>query len=155
MEINNIPEIKSFFSYIFKVLDIESILCYGSYATGLQDEKSDIDLLIIVKKLPLISQLQNLHKLDGFKNIIFKNAEHWDSSWSMINITLETMAGLKIEVGYNTTAWVKKVIKKLIENHEISFQEFPFRPYTLLGLLEYSKCLYDRNLFISNLKTKI
>lgn len=156
MELREIPEVKTLIDGLVSALDVESILCYGSYAAGLQDEKSDIDLLIIVQQLPQKSQLQELYKsLKGFKSSESHDLEHWGTSWTLLNSKLETNRGLKIDLGYNTTAWLKKIVKKMIEKHEVAFKELPFRPYTFLGLLEHSQCLYDKHRLISKLKSKI
>ena len=37
-----------------KDLDAKAILLYGSYAQNMQDEKSDFDLLVLLKTIPLL-----------------------------------------------------------------------------------------------------
>lgn len=151
----NIPEIHKLISHFGNQLKIESILCYGSYAAGLQDDKSDIDLLILTNKLPQVSQLQKIYQsLPDVTHFEFIDLAHWDNSWSLLNSSL-SINGIKFDIGFNSTSWVKTIVENLIGKNEISFKEFPFRPYTFLGLLENSLCLYDKNLFISKLKSKI
>lgn len=48
MQLIDLPQIKTLLPYLKTALSIESILCYGSYAAGLQDEKSDLELLILL-----------------------------------------------------------------------------------------------------------
>jgi predicted nucleotidyltransferase len=147
MNVIEIPEVKNFLNQLSHFLEIESVLCYGSYATGYHDQKSDIDLLILVDKLPQKKELQEIyHKFKGFHKIELKELDHWNSSWTLMNGSLEAMNGMKIEPGFNTIEWTETVMKKLLENHEISFEEFPFRPYTFLGLLEHSQCIYEAKL---------
>src|SRR3990167_4464486 len=111
MEIQNIPEVNALINHIVNPLDIESILCYGSYAGGLQDTKSDIDLLVLVNKLPTISELQKLYNtIPGVKNFKLKDLDHWDNSWTKLNATFE-INETKIDIGFNTISWVETVIK--------------------------------------------
>jgi len=155
MKAEDNPKINSLLRYLTSKLNIESVLCYGSYGAGLQDKNSDVDILILLDKLPSPAQLHELYKgIPHVKNIEEKDLRHWDNVWTLHNTALE-VDDLKIEVGYNTLAWVKKIIKKLIQDNQISFKEFSFRPYTFLGLLEHSACIYDRHDFIKNVKSNI
>lgn len=156
MNVIEIPEVQNFLTQLLQFLEIESVICYGSYATGYQDQKSDVDLLIFVKNIPEKRELEEIyHQFKGFHKIELKELDLWNSSWTMMNGSLEAMNGMKIEFGFNTIEWTKTVMQKLLENHEISFEEFPFRPYTFLGLLEHSQSIYDQNFFIEKLKSKI
>jgi len=153
----NIPELNSFINEMTQAMPIESILCYGSYPAGLQDKKSDIDLLIIVDKLPPIENIMDVYThLKCIKKVEKKDIDTcFDSSWTLANAQLETHSGLILEPGFNTKKWINKVIKKTIDEGQITFKEFPFRPYTFLGLLETCTVLYDKNKFISKIKKKI
>lgn len=142
---------------LIKNLEIQSILCYGSYAHGLNDDKSDIDLLILVKKeIPtndirkrVYASIKNIEVL-----VIEKNMANWDVSWSPVNDKI-IMNNQLIEIGYNTVSWADTVVNKLVVKNQITFPEFPFRPYTFLGLLENSKILYDKDDFIINYLDRI
>ncbi len=141
-------------------LDLKAILLYGSYAQNMQDEKSDFDLLVILKTIPLPNARQNTYKKIPHAKIVeiapstLQLCNGWDNSWSPINDKL-LIHSKKVEIGYNTTAWVNCVVKKLIVKHQITFKEFPFRPYTFLGLLESCKILYDKKHFVQKIRSQI
>lgn len=151
-------DLTNFINHLVKEFDVQSILCYGSYAQMLQDERSDIDLLILLKSSILSPQARK-KCYDKFSNVHITTLDEnlsnrWDVSWTPINdrLMLQTQA---IDIGYNTTQWVSSVIDKLIIENKITFDEFPFRPYTFLGLLESSKILYDEDNFIKECLVKI
>ena len=60
-----------------------------------------------------------------------------------------------MEIGYNTRRWVNRIVHNLIVKHKTTCKEFPFRPYTFLGLLESCQVLYDRNHFIQKIQFQI
>lgn len=151
-------DINNFIQYLVSAFEIESILCYGSYAQMLQDNKSDIDLLVIVKHtIPAKFDRQAVYKQIPNNEIIALEVDlagRWDMAWTPVNdrLILEKQA---IDVGYNTVAWVKAVIENLIIKNKITFDEFSFRPYTFLGLLESANILCDQNNFIKKCLSKI
>ncbi len=79
---------------------------------------------------------------------------NWNNSWSPVNdqIRFDTML---IEIGFNTTRWVRSIIEEVVDNHKITCNEFAFRPYTFFGLLETSKLLSDKQGFIQECRSKI
>lgn len=135
----------------------QSILCYGSYAQGLDDDQSDIDLLVLVpNEIPSKKIRESCYKNFSNTSIISleKDMGDWDVSWTPVNDCVQ-IDNKRIDVGYNTVLWVNHIIDNLINKHQISFAEFSFRPYTFLGLLETAKILYDKDHFISSWLIKI
>jgi hypothetical protein len=63
--------------------------------------------------------------------------------------------GHVVEIGYNLLSWVDLVVDNLIVKNKITFKEFPFRPYTFLGLLESCKILLDNGSYIQEIRSKI
>ncbi len=138
-------------------LGAQSVLCYGSYSQGLQDEKSDIDLLILADSIPSQDVREAAYRSIPQVQILSlsrKVVGDWDTSWTPVNDQIQVGSQI-FEIGYNTTGWVDLIIHKLIVQHQISFEEFPFRPYTFLGLLESSQVLYDRDGFVAKCKSQI
>lgn len=133
-----------------------AILCYGSYAYNLQDAKSDIDLLILVKNLPSqFSRRRIYKKIAGLKIISMGDDKTiGENNWTLRNDVLD-FEGIKIEPGFNTPAWLKKVMTSLLQKNEITCKSMPFRPYTMLGLIETSVILFEKNYFITNIRKKI
>ena len=152
MDLNNL------INCLCREMKIESILCYGSYAQEQHDNKSDIDLLVLMQdKIPSSVERESIYKNIPDVKIVSidkKHADMWDTSWVPVNDQLKINKQL-IEVGYNTKSWVIIIIDKLINENLITFEEFPFRPYTFLGLLETSKILNDDNNFIKNCLSQI
>jgi predicted nucleotidyltransferase len=141
-------------------LKAQAALLYGSYAQNLQDEHSDFDLLILLKEIPLPSERKGSYeKIPHIKIVKIApkavcESNGWDNSWSPINDKL-LVHGKRMEIGYNTTRWVNRIVNNLIVKHKTTYKEFPFRPYTFLGLLEVCQVLYDRNHFIQKIQSKI
>jgi predicted nucleotidyltransferase len=141
-------------------LKAESILLYGSYALNMHDEQSDFDLLVIEKKVSSADKRKRIYDSIPQAQILevaqqrSQQNNGWDNSWSPINDKL-LINNRKVEIGYNTAAWVNSVIEHLIDKHQITFKRFPFRPYTFLGLLEACKVLYDPYNFIGNTQSRI
>lgn len=141
-------------------LDAKAILLYGSYAQNMQDEKSDFDLLVLLKAIPLPDTRRAIYEKIPHTKIVeialatLQRSNGWDNSWSPINDKL-LIHGKKVEIGYNTIAWVNCVVKKIIVKHQTTFKEFRFRPYTFLGLLESCKILYDQKHFVHKIRSQI
>lgn len=149
--------IKEITPLLVRELDAQSILCYGSYAQSMQDEKSDIDLLVLVGAIPSREMREGMYR--KIPNVQIealdkKTVGEWDNSWSPVNDRL-LVGNQAVEIGYNTVAWVQEVIEKLIVEHSISFDAFRFRPYTFLGLLESSQIVYDKDDFVEKCKARI
>ncbi|MGD9592057.1 MAG: hypothetical protein AB7V32_06020, partial [Candidatus Berkiella sp.] len=55
---------------------------------------------------------------------------------------------------YNSSTWVKEIVKKVMDANT-TLPNFQFRPYTFLGLLENSLCLFEKDNFITQLRKEI
>jgi hypothetical protein len=143
-----------------KSLNAQTVLLYGSYAQNLQDAESDYDLLILTEKISSPVKRKDAYKQIPHAEIIeiapqaARQKHGWDNSWSPINDAL-FVQNKRVEIGYNTTSWVNRVIRRLIVEHKTTFKEFSFRPYTFLGLLETCKVLYDRDCFVQTIQSQI
>lgn len=147
-------------SILAKNLEAKAILLYGSYAQNLQDEHSDFDLLVLLKDTPPPAERKGIYEKIPHAKIVEiapravgKN-NGWDNSWSPINDKL-LVQSKRVEIGYNTTHWVNRIVNNLVVKHKTTCKEFPFRPYTFLGLLEVCQVLYDCNHFIQRIRSKI
>ena len=85
-------------------LEPQSILLYGSYAQNLQDEKSDFDLLVLLKTIPVPDTRQDAYEKIPHAKIVemapaaLQQNNGWDNSWSPINDKL-LVHGKKVEIG--------------------------------------------------------
>jgi SAM-dependent methyltransferase len=147
-------------SFLISTLNIQSILLYGSYAQNLQDEHSDYDLLVLMKEIPLPSDRKSAYEKIPHAKVIeiastaIQQDKGWDNSWSPINDKL-LVQGKRVEIGYNTTRWANRIVNNLIVKNKTTCKDFPFRPYTFLGLLEACRVLYDRDHFIQKIRSQI
>ena len=71
-----------------KDLDAKAILLYGSYAQNMQDEKSDFDLLVLLKTIPLLDTRRDAYEKIPHVKIVeiapaaLQQSNGWDNSWS-------------------------------------------------------------------------
>ncbi|MBI2792813.1 MAG: GNAT family N-acetyltransferase [Gammaproteobacteria bacterium] len=139
-----------------KEINITAVLCYGSYAEGTQDEKSDIDLLIICDEpIPAANIRNELYEKNHFEQIkLQKHHENWETTWTPINDEF-VFKGKKIEIGYNLSTWVNNVVTKIVGEGKTTLENFQFRPYTFLGLLENSICLFEKENFLTLIRKQI
>ena len=133
-------------SKLAELEEIVGILCFGSYAIDAADNKSDIDLLVLcrpdvpdsLKRLRAIGEISNSENTTQQN----QNDDIWPNEWSKIRDEIR-LNGKIVEMSYNRVDWIKGVVDKVKRNSAITLEEMPFRPYTLLGLLENSRVLYD------------
>lgn len=119
--------------------EIVGILCFGSYAIDAADDKSDIDLLVLCKPdIPgRARRLSTIRKIHNSENITKENQNDdiWPNEWSKIQDKIR-LNGKTVEMIYNKLDWIKGVVNEVKDKSATTLEEMPFRPYTLLGLLE-------------------
>ncbi|HUS47582.1 MAG TPA: nucleotidyltransferase domain-containing protein [Phycisphaerae bacterium] len=133
--------------------EVKGILCFGSFATATADEHSDIDLFVvcdpqvispadrrrILQGLPAVSDLRLDHVSPGFDN-------QWNPHSARFHLGRDLF-----EVVYNTADWLRAVVKAVAKEGKASVPELPFRPYTMLGMLDNSIILHDPESFLGEL----
>jgi len=149
---------------IIKLAELEEIvgiLCFGSYAIAAADDKSDksdIDLLVLCRPdIPdSIKRLKTIGEIPGSENITqeIQDDDIWPNEWSIMQDKIK-LNGKIVEINYNKLDWVKCVVNKVRDRSATTLEEMPFRPYTVLGLLENSKVLYDPMNEIKMLKASL
>ncbi len=148
-EINEVIEAYSTIS------NVEGVLLYGSRATFIGDRYSDYDLYIILSNDPPKIQCRKiLEMIKGVTSLQFESISKiqiWNDEW-MLRGESFIFNDLKIDTGYQSISWIKKVINGVVVEGKTSLDEIGFRPYTIMGLLENSQLLYDKNGEISRLK---
>ncbi|MGE3318781.1 MAG: GNAT family N-acetyltransferase [Candidatus Berkiella sp.] len=152
----SVETLKPLIQSLAKDLDIVAVLCYGSYAEGTFDEKSDIDLLVICEDLiPYPELRQKVYEQHQIKDLnLEKSHENWETTWTPINDEF-LFNDKKIEIGYNMATWVEEVVNKVTLEGKTTLDDFQFRPYTLLALLEQSQCLYEKNNWLTTTKKQL
>lgn len=136
--------------------DILAVLCYGSFAEGSLDEKSDIDLLVIAQKIPTPSVRQKLYTSLPIQDLnLNKSFGTWGvPAWAPIHDEF-AFSGKKIEIGYNTAVWVENAVAKIASEGLTHLPDFPFRAYTFLGLLDNAISLFEKDNYFTALRRKL
>lgn len=136
---------------------IRAVLCFGSYATNTNDDRSDIDLFAFCNPGIPSSEIrrQCIGEIADVTNVqIGHTGIDWDDQWCPAGDRF-FLNGVLIDLVYNTLEWVETVVSRVAGEGLTSLPEFRFRPYTLLGLLERSLILYDPNSVIAELRARL
>ena len=132
---------------------VRAILCFGSYAMGTFDEYSDLDLFVFCEP-EVVSASERQRVLEGVQGVTHfeesDTAAGWDSQWSPQSDSF-CMNEDRFEILYNTTDWIKTVVRRVTQEAATSIPEQKFRPYTMLGLLENGIILYDSRSWLKHL----
>lgn len=135
---------------------IESILLIGSRATPYFDRHSDYDLYIVYSgSKPTKSRRSRLSQIRRVTDFQFApNENTWHDEWILTGESF-SIDKIKIETGYQSVDFLKSVVTGVVKEGKTSLDIMRFRPYTILGLLEESKLLFDRNDRIRKLRKSI
>ena len=124
---------------------VQAILCFGSQAMGTFDEYSDLDLFVFCEP-DIVSASERRRILENVQGVTHfeerDTAVGWDSQWSPQSDSFRVNED-RFEISYNTTDWIRTVVKRVTQEGATSIPEQKFRPYTMLGLLENGIILYD------------
>ena len=122
---------------------VEGVLCFGSSALGVADAFSDIDLYVLYRGMKPSRRVRAQLFSSLSDNLSFSASEAGSDDW------IEPGERVRLEqrdfdIGYKSFIWVETVVDKVVQQGLSSVPEMPFRAYTLLGLLDTSILLYDR-----------
>lgn len=128
-----------------KLEGVQAILCFGSYAMGTFDEYSDLDLFVFCEP-EIVSAAERRRVLESIQGVTHfeesDTAMGWDSQWSPQSDSFCVNED-RFEISYNTTDWIRTVVRRVTQEGALSIPEQKFRPYTMLGLLENGIILHD------------
>jgi hypothetical protein len=122
--------------------EVSSVLVFGSVASGQVDERSDVDMLIICRSsiLPISTRERILSQIGS--NWLF----HKQYSPLFVDCDINGLvAGILVEVHYQTTSWISDVLNEVLCYGAITTEKLPFRPYTLSALLQRAWLLKDKD----------
>ena len=137
--------------------NIRGILCFGSYAVGTNDDRSDIDLYAFCQPHVPPSEVRKpcIGQIEGITGVQIDHAEFgWDVQWCAKGDRFR-LNGILIDITYNTLQWVTTVVQKVTEEGLTSVPELRFRAHTMLGLLEESLILYDPDSVLAELQSHL
>jgi predicted nucleotidyltransferase len=128
--------------------EVTALLVFGSVASGFVDARSDVDILAVCypEILPLAERMLLLSKIgvgwifgSSVENRLF-SAEDKDGLVDSIPVSLH----------YHSVHWMDVVVHEVVEHGAITTTRLPFRPYTLVGLLQRAWILFDKEDCIAN-----
>lgn len=137
--------------------NIRGILCFGSYAVGTNDDRSDIDLYAFCQPHvpPSDARMSCIEQIEGMTGLQIDHAEFgWDNQWCPKGDRFR-LNGILIDLTYNTVEWVTTVVSKVTQEGLTSVPELRFRAHTMLGLLEDSLILYDPDSVLAELRAHL
>jgi predicted nucleotidyltransferase len=140
-----------------KIPEVQSILCYGSYAMGTFDQQSDIDLYVVCNPAVVSAEVRRsaFEKIAAIQNLeIGVKQAGWDAEWHPEDDRFR-VGETVFDITYNTVDWVRGVVHAVKEHGITTSPEFGFRAYTMLGLLEYSIVLYDPTSMLETIKASL
>jgi predicted nucleotidyltransferase len=120
---------------------ITSIIVFGSVATGTVDVHSDVDMLILcqpdlvspIERAPILKEVGTCWTIDmTTDNALFASGDEA----GMVD-------GILVTVHYQRVVWIETVLHEVLDQGALTTALFPFRPYTLLALLQRGWLLYD------------
>jgi len=120
---------------------VSGVLVIGSVATGLVDERSDVDLLVLCRsglppgaeRAPLLAQVGTGWRFQELQaNPLFGEAD-----------VDGLVDGVLVTVHYQTIPWIETVLAQVLEQGALTTAQMPFRPYTLPALLQRGWVLSD------------
>lgn len=120
-------------------VEVIAAVVFGSVASGQVDTFSDIDMLVVCSELPSLVEREQLAVSLG---LTFINAGS-DTPLFCDQDNCISKDGLELSLHYQRAEWMTAVITEVL-NGAVTTAQLPFRPYTLLGLLERGWLLTDR-----------
>jgi len=135
---------------------VAGIVCFGSYALGIQDSESDLDLYVICdpKITPDSIRSNLLKQIPGSTGLsIQQDTPVWNNSWApqMDRLTINPVV---FDIAYTTYDWVAHVVQQVLTTGALTLPEMPFRPDTLFGLIAHAIVLYYPHGIVHALKSQ-
>jgi hypothetical protein len=78
----------------------------------------------------------------------------WEAPWVAVaeQVVLEAVT---VDLVYQTRAWLTDVVEQVLTTGALSTPAMPFRPYTMLGLLDTGVVLYDPASVMAGLRQRV
>jgi predicted nucleotidyltransferase len=136
---------------------VVGIACFGSYALGTADRHSDVDLLVLCypSVMPVATRQTVLATLPATQHYHDSVCDiGWEEPWAAVadKVVLEAIT---VDIVYQTQAWLTEVVDQVLTTGALSTPAMPFRPYTMLGLLDTGVVLYDPVGIMARLRQRV
>ena len=122
---------------------VSCVYVFGSVATGDADERSDLDITFVCHPdiLPVSDRVEALSRIG--RSWDFDSATLDNPIWDSLDMGL--VDGIPVEVHYQTSALISRVLDEVVHDGAISTAMVPFRPYTVAGLIQRAWLLMDKD----------
>jgi len=121
------------------------------------DELSDIDLYVFCDPL-VMPDRQRRELLLGIPGVadlrLGTTSAGFENDWMAAQDKLY-INELPCDLSYNTIAWMRRLVEHVLAHGTAPLAELPFRPDTMLGLLDTCIVLFDRNGELGNIKHQL
>ncbi len=123
---------------------VEGILLFGSRAMGWADSRSDCDLYVVCgPKIPSVTERKKiLKKIKGIRRLVFESP-NGNPGWIVPGDKFN-FQNYRFDCGYQKLTWLNDLLRNIRKNGPLSLPQMLHKPYTILGLLENSIVLYDK-----------
>jgi hypothetical protein len=140
-----------------RIEDVRGMLCFGSYAMGTFDACSDVDLYVFCHPAIPGSQARKdaYVKIPGTTHLEIDHVESGPAGRWCPRTDRFRLNDTVMDISWDTVEWISTVVRKVTKESCTSIPELPFRPYTMLGLLETSVILHDPGSMLRNLKSAV
>jgi hypothetical protein len=137
--------------------EVVGVVCFGSYALGTADRYSDVDLLVLCHPsvMPVDTRQTVLAMLPATQHDHGHAGDMgWEAPWVAVaaQVVLEAVT---IDMVYQTQTWLTDVVDQVLTTGALSTPAMPFRPYTMLGLLDTGVVLYDPAGVMAGLRQRV
>jgi predicted nucleotidyltransferase len=123
-------------------LEVTSVYVMGSVASGHVDEGSDVDITILCRSeiLPLSVRKDVLSLVGSEWQFDIKPQANpiWDSADRGL------VDNIMVEIHYQSASLISEVLEDVMKKGAITTQKIPFRPYTVVGMLQRAWLLKDK-----------
>lgn len=143
----NLPESKN----------VAGAFIIGSYSQGLLGSGSDLDLYFLVSKsIPnrRIRRAFYLSSFPGAKLDLGRKTAWGSADWAPVCDVVQHRNS-QVDINYASLPWLIDLVRTVKKKGATRLPEFQFRPYTVLGLLNQAKILYDPSGELSLLKQSL
>jgi len=136
---------------------VTAVVCFGSVAMSTDDELSDLDLYVFCDPLvmPDLRRRELLSSIPGVADLLLGAASAgFENDWMAAQDKFR-IGDLPCDISYNAIAWMRRLVEQVLAHGTAPLPGLPFRPDTMLGLLDTCIVLFDRNGEIGDIKLQL
>ncbi len=121
---------------------VQVVYVLGSVASGWADEQSDVDITIVCSDSIIDLSTRESILSDIGEDWTFQDPELDNPIWAQCDSD-GIVDGILVSVHYQTSSFIQHILNEVLDHGAITTEQCPFRPYTLVGLLQRAWILRD------------